>query len=138
MFNLNEEASGIIAALKNVTGIGTVDYLDALDTDGGDGPATFPAALLALEQIQSRQQSTFPSSPLSWAVVVKGKSHEGDNLLGTIDLIINALDGLEAVSTGTNFLQFSDLSFFERKPGNIAYKIVFTAQSYGRSRTRIQ
>lgn len=137
MFNISEEAAGIITALKGVPGIGSVGYLDALDAES-DYPATFPAAFLALEEIQSKQYGTFPASPLNWAVVIKGKSHEGDNLFGVIDLIITELDGLEAVATGTNFLQFSNLSFFERKQGNIAYKIVFTAQSYGRSRTRIQ
>lgn len=133
MFNLAKTGSSVVDKLKEVNGLGTVKAIKNLE-EHKKQPATFPAAFVALETGKSLQQGTFPTTPFSWSIIVKGRDG-GRELLTAIDSVIDIMDGFAPLSSFQ--LKFYDVNFFEQEEKAISYKITFTCTAIGRSRSEI-
>lgn len=135
MYKLSEKSAAIVERISESGVIKTVRYLDSIEQEDTE-PAIFPAAFLAVENIDgTNRSSTFPAGPLSWCVIVKGKSHEGSHLLLAVDSVLDLLDGFFPEGSQGDCLKIGLVEFFGREQGAVSYKITFKQNVYGRSRS---
>lgn len=127
MFNLSETALNIKAVLEGLPKIETATFIDR-DDETFKHPVTMPAAFVAMEKLTTpglNRKTTIPQ--ISWVVIVRSKRLQGpDGCLHLADLIQEKLNGL-SVAQDTEPLRLTEISFYDKRGGSIAYAVRFTA-----------
>lgn len=126
MFDLEQQASGIVARLEEVEEIATVAYIDQEDQVLRH-PATMPAAFVTLARVGvTAKQGNSVMVALSWTIIIKSKQLEGPGgCLPVIDLVLDTLGGF-VPAVGVNPLMPEKVEMLERRGEAIEYAVVFT------------